>query len=147
MNAVERKAREILAANGEPNPHPALLEDTMREVEYHGLATEAPTDHEDDVEVSEPDVWTVEKNEYDVPCEHPLCEQLHQRFMTTHNWEGLVQGSGYSVWSSGTTRFHNRNVVEWVILHNGERDEKAGTYDVFDTKRDALAALKRDGLL
>jgi hypothetical protein len=144
MNAVERKAREILAANGEPNPHPALLEDTMREVEYHGLVTEAPAE-----EKAEPqaDVWTVEKNEYGVPCEHPLCEQLHQRFMTVDHWEGLVEAGGVMVWSSGTSRFHNRTVVEWVVLHNGERATEPGLDEVFETKREAVAVLKQRGLL
>ena len=140
MNAVERKAREILAANGETNPHPALLEDTMREVEYHGIVEEAPAEEQ-------ADVWTVEKNEYSVPCEHPLCEQLHQRHMTSQTFEGWVQVGGFSVWSKQTLRFHDRNVVEWVVLRNGERDAEAGQFDAFETKRDALAALKQRGLI
>lgn len=130
MNAVEAKAREILTANGEPNPHPALLADTMREVEYHGLVAEEPAE-----------VWTVEKNEYEVPCEHPLCEQLHQRYMVEVPWEGIVQTGLYSVWSSGVERFHSTKRTEWVVLLNGTREGRAGMLEAFDTKREAVAAL------
>ena len=34
MSTIEEIARNILANNGETDPHPALLADTMREVEY-----------------------------------------------------------------------------------------------------------------
>ncbi|WP_020142291.1 hypothetical protein [Terracoccus sp. 273MFTsu3.1] len=93
------------------------------------------------------EVWTVAKNEYEVPCEHPLCEQLHQRFMVEEKCSGLIQTANVSVWREWTERYHNRTVSEWVILHNGERDDLAGRFDAFDTKRDALAALTRAGLL
>lgn len=145
MNAVEAKAREILSANGEPNPHPALLEDTMREVEYHGLVAETPVETPAATETA--DVWTVEKNEYEVPCEHPLCEQLHQRFMTTQTFEGWTSGLGVAVWATQTVRSHDRNVSEWVVLCNGTREGRAGMFEAFDTKREALAALRSRGLI
>lgn len=44
---AEEIAREILRRNGlQGEPHPALLEDTVREVEYHG--TPMPQDEEPD---------------------------------------------------------------------------------------------------
>lgn len=54
MTTAEITARKILADNGvEGEPHPALLEDTIREVEYHGVtvldfetATPAPEPEE-----------------------------------------------------------------------------------------------------
>lgn len=100
-----------------------------------GMVDEAPAD-----------VWTVEKNEYDVPCEHPLCEQLHQRFMTEHTYTGIVQTGLYSVERTITERFHNKQRNEWVVLLNGKREGAAGMIDVFDTKREALAYLSQRGL-
>lgn len=101
-----------------------------------GMVEEAPTD-----------VWTVEKNEYSVPCEHPLCEQLHQRFMVDVPWEGIVQTGLYSVWSSGVERFHEKQRVEWVVLLNGKREGAAGMIEPFETKREAVAYLTSRGLL
>lgn len=69
---------------------------------------------------------TVDKNEYTVPCEHPMCDTLHRRF-----------GPGHEV-----TR------TEWVILEDGERKGWAGRIDPFPTKREAIAYLTkvdRDG--
>ena len=64
---------------------------------------------------------TVAKNEYEVPCEHPMCETLHRRY-----------GPGHEV-----------RRTEWVILSDGERTGIAGEIDPFETKREALAFLRR----
>lgn len=141
MNAVERKAREILAANGETDPHPALLEDTMREVEYHGLVTEAPTQP----------VYEVVKNEYEVPCEHPACPVMHAHLdnvtfdhVELCEYTDLRTGEQKSVWKRTG---HLKTNIEWVIVKDGERAPESGLDEAFDTKRDAIAALKRKGLL
>jgi hypothetical protein len=105
-----------------------------------GMTDEAPAEEQGDV-------WTVEKNEYSVPCEHPLCEQLHQRFMTTHTFRGLVSAGGVYVEREITQRFHDRTVNEWVVLLNGKREGAAGEFDTFETKREAVAALRSRGLL
>lgn len=114
MSATERTARQILAANGEPNPHPALLTDTIREVEYHGRQPEPE---------SLPDlpVYSVEREDHEVPCIHPMCHVFHKNREPEH----LV------------TR------VEWVILEDGERKGWAGTVDAFERQSDALAYIAK----
>ncbi len=66
-----------------------------------------------------PVTYTVDKNEYEVPCDHPMCDTLHRRYGPDHEV----------------------NRVEWVILEDGERKGWAGTTDPFERKRDALAYL------
>ena len=114
---TEQVARRLLAGNGERHPHPALLADTMNEVAYAGL---------DAVQESLPLMpeYTVAKNVYDVPCDHPLCSTLHKDLPDGHEW----------------TR------TEWVILENGERASEAASVDPFERKRDALSWLRHNGL-
>lgn len=113
-SATEQIARDILAANGEPDPHPDLLADTVREVEYHGATG---------VQESLPPLpeYTVDKNTYDVPCTHPLCYILHKNLPWDHEW----------------TR------TEWVILENGSREGWVGDINPFERKRDAVAYLAK----
>lgn len=113
MPNAERVARDVLAKNGESSPHPALLADTIREVEYQGLATE-----EQESTPSLP-TYTVDKNEYEVPCGHPMCDVFHKNLDDGH----LVART------------------DWVILEDGERRGWAGTIETFETKRDAVAYL------
>lgn len=114
MADAEQAARQILAANGAPDPHPALLADTIREVEYHGV---------DVGQESLPTfpVYTVEREEYEVPCTHPMCHVFHKDLEPEH-----------LVWR-----------VEWVILEDGDRRGWAGTVDSFARKRDALAYIAK----
>lgn len=114
---TEEVARKVLALNGERHPHPALLADTMNEVDYAGP---------DAVQESLPLMpeYTVAKNVYDVPCLHPMCETFHKDLPDWHEW----------------TR------TEWVILENGERTGQAGPIDPFERKRDAQDYLRRRGL-
>ena len=89
---TEKVARHLLMAHGERNPHPALLADTMNEVDYAGL------DAVQDRLPLKPE-YTVVKNVYDVPCTHPMCETFHKDLPDWHEW----------------TR------TEWVILEDGQR--------------------------
>lgn len=106
----ERVARDVLARNGETNPHPALLADTIREVEYHGVATTQES-------LPSMPTYTVAKNDFEVPCGHPMCDVFHANLDDGH----LV------------------NRIEWVILEDGDRKGWAGTVDTFERKRDAVA--------
>lgn len=117
MTRTEKIARDLLADNGERNPHPALLADTMNEVAYAGM---------DAVQESLPLMpeYTVAKNVYDVPCDHPMCETLHRNLPDWHEW----------------TR------TEWVILENGQRTGEAVLVDPFERKRDAEDYLRRHNL-
>lgn len=123
---AERIARDVLSANGEPQPHPALLADTVREVEYFA------------VEVETSDVWEVVKDSYEVPCEHIACDQVHRHLynaslaertlIEVYNLHGEYVGSRWE------TRYHEVTRTFWVILRNGERVGSAHA-----TKRAALA--------
>lgn len=84
------------------------------------------------------DVYTVERDEFESPCEHPLCDQLHRRFMTTETVTHLVQGWNSSQMVTETIREHSKTVRQWVVLRNGKR-----VADAYDTKREALAAAAR----
>ena len=64
------------------------------------------------------DVFTVAREEYTAPCDHPLCDRLHKNRPVGHET---------------TRRF-------WVVLRDGERD---GDFDVFDRKSDAEQAIER----
>jgi hypothetical protein len=129
--AVEARMAELADANAKWG------ESDDRVTEYNALAAVLPA------EAPKADVYTVERDEYEVPCEHPMCEQLHQRFMVTERLSGLREAAGAYVWSEWTERYHNRKVVQWIVLRNGER---ADEFDVFDTKREAVAFLTARGL-
>ena len=64
--------------------------------------------------------FTIEKQDHEYPCEHEMCETLHQRFIK----HGV----------------HLATRVEWIILDNstGFRAFRGETYD---TKREAQEAL------
>jgi hypothetical protein len=67
-----------------------------------------------------PEHFRIERQEYDgAPCSHPMCEQLHQRFMD----HGV----------------HYTHVIEWVIVdvRTNERARADGINDSYDTKREA----------
>lgn len=134
---VERVARAILAANGAPDPHPALLADTIREVDYHGIPAQYRPEP-----VTEPvPEWQVVKNEYDLPCEHPGCDLVHRHlYNATYDAPVLVtvydMRGEHIVGSRWETRYHVKHRTEWVILHHGERVGNA-----HDTKREALAEM------
>lgn len=78
--------------------------------------------------------YTVEKNEYEVPCDHPLCEQLHQRFMETNEY---VDDHG----KYQKVRYHNKRRIEWVIVKDGQRADPP-LDEAYDTKREAAAELR-----
>lgn len=133
-------ARMILAHNGTENPHPALLGDTVREVEYHGVeaALEA-------VGITAPVEDTIEvvKDVHEVPCEHVACDLMHRHLyneeimggptlITVYNMEGRDMGLRYE------SRFHMIRRTQWVVLVNGER-----VGDAHDRKRDAVAEAMR----
>ena len=68
--------------------------------------------------------YVIEKQEYEgAPCDHPLCDQLHRRFMV----DGV----------------HYRHVREWVIVdtRTDQRAAATGIDDTYDTKREAQARL------
>lgn len=126
---TEQIARQILRSNGVEDPHPALLADTVREVEYHNL-TEAP---------SQEPVYEVVRDEYDVPCEHPACDVMHRHLYNSEYADGsrlidLYNMQGEWIGQRRESRYHTRTVRQWIILRDGER-----VGDAHDTKREALA--------
>ncbi len=126
---TEQIARQILAANGCTDPHPALVEDTMREVEYHGATAPAG------------DVYEVVRDEFPVPCSHPACALLHKRYHEGSEWSyetaELPNGELRRVRVQGV---HEATRTQWLVLRNGVRVDDA---EPRDTKREAMAELAR----
>lgn len=111
---AERAARIILARNGVAGePHPDLLADTVREVEYHGIPA--------DVSIAdEPRGWTVERTDYEVPCEFIACDLMHRHL---YNADRAVRElievynmHGDRVANRWETRFHMRTVRQWSVV-------------------------------
>lgn len=67
-------------------------------------------------------------DEFEVPCEHPMCEQFHQRFMERS--------------ADGRTSWHDATRRQYVIWDH-TTDQRAGLGEAFETKREAKAALAR----
>lgn len=124
---TESTARKILADNGCADPHPALLEDTMREVEYHGV--EMPEYH-------------VAKQEFELECEHYACDLMHRhlynasydkaRLIDVYNMQGEKVGSRWE------TRYHMKQVTRWAVV-----GQDGFAVDSFDTRREAKAEVAR----
>lgn len=67
-------------------------------------------------------------DEFTVPCEHPLCDRLHQRFME------------YS--DDGRTRWHDAKRKQYVVWDR-VTDQRAGLGEAFATKREARVELTK----
>lgn len=129
---VERAARAILARNGAADPHPDLLADTIREVEYHGIPDDIAAL---DTPVDAPG-WTIEKQQYEMPCEHVACDLMHRHLyngsydrrtlITVYNMLGDEIGTR---WES---RYHSRKVTSWAVV-----DPDGYGVESFDTLREA----------
>jgi hypothetical protein len=82
--------------------------------------------------------YTVVRQEYEVPCEHPACDVVHRPFYNNSydepRWVKLYDMNGNEVGSRWESRYHMKLRVEWVILLDGER-----VGDAHATKRAALA--------
>ncbi len=70
--------------------------------------------------------FLIERQDGETQCEHPLCEQLHERFMS---WGDLP---GHSVL-----------YVSWHVWDNERNDYASTDSGHFDTKREAVAWLER----
>lgn len=129
VGTAEEVARAILARNGEADPHPMLLADTVREVEYHGEPYEAPPE------------WEVQWDEWPVPCTHPSCWLIHKRY-----YEGAETTLEEVMYPSGDVRreyvtgYHDVMRGHWLVMHNGERVDDI---DPSDTKREAKAKMRK----
>lgn len=81
-------------------------------------------------------VFTVERGDYPMPCDHPMCALLHRRFREgseMHDeWVSLPNGEDRLVRVRGV---HEKTVRQWIILRDGVR-----VGDAYDTKREALSA-------
>lgn len=133
---AERAARIILSRNGAPNPpHPDLLADTIREVEYHGIPADVAA-------ADEPHGWTVEPNDYEVPCEHVACDMVHRHLYNaeraTRELVEVYNMFGDHVDNRWETRFHMRTVRQWSIV-----GPDGFSVESFDTRREAYANLPR----
>ena len=129
---VESAARLILAANGAPDPHPDLLADTVREVEYHGIPAHL---------TAEPEGWHVERNDYEVPCEHVACDLMHRHLyngamdrtlIEVYDMRGNLTGHR---WETGV---HMRTVRQWSVVN-----PEGYAVESYDTRREARANLSR----
>ena len=82
---------------------------------------------------AEPVGYEVVRDEYPVPCEHPLCALLHRRFHEgTEVSDELVQfANGTEKWVR-VRGIHEKMNREWIILLDGRRVGSAHA-----TKRDA----------
>lgn len=142
-DALEAVNRSYEYSDGRVTEQNAIL-DAIREYE-NALPDIAPLTEE------QADVWTVEKQEYEMPCDHPQCVVLHQHlnnasYRTPTNVEYADRwGNEHVVYN--VRRYHMATRREWVILLNGKREGEAGHFDTYNTKREALAALRSAGLL
>ena len=142
----EEIAREILRENGKAHPHPWLLEDTVREVEYHAHPAPEPEPEQADeptvVVTDGDDTWSVVKDAYEVPCEHPACDTVHRHlYNASYDHRTLVtlyNMKGEEIGSRWETRYHVKTVHQWLVLLN---DQRVG--DVHSTKREAVADARR----
>lgn len=124
---AEQIARELVGKDA----HPALLADTVREVEYHG----------EEVEDDTPE-YRVVKQEWDMPCDHYACDSVHRHlYNERYDKPQLVeiydlQGNYRGVESR--TMWHSKQRVQWAVVG---RDGFA--VEVFDTRREARAHADR----
>lgn len=124
---TETIARDILTANGQPDPHPMLLADTMREVAYHGMTT--PAKEQGPVECGEAEgnpheaTYTVEKDSMEIPCEHIACDTIHQRvYNVDHGHPTLIELynlAGDVIGTRWESRAHVLTRVQWIVLRDG----------------------------
>lgn len=137
---IDALARQILASNGVVEPHPALLADTIREVEYHGVDLARAA-------ITEPRVVpavAVVKEEWEQECQHPYCSTFHQAFFNEeyldraeHSVPVYDPKTDLVVRYVRTRKFHSVTRTEWIVLRNGVRDDSLGS---FNTRREARAA-------
>lgn len=89
--------------------------------------------------------YTVERDGHEVPCEHPMCWQLHQRFM-----QRMPHGQTFYDDSAGkhVDRYHMSKRTYWLII-DSETGQRAFDGDTYDTKREAMQYLiwRTDNLL
>jgi len=71
--------------------------------------------------------YEIVRDEFTVPCDHPMCDRFHQRFM-------YDAGNG--------VRWHDKKRVNWLIIDT-TTDQRAFDGDMYETKRAAKAALAR----
>jgi hypothetical protein len=83
--------------------------------------------------------YEIIKDGHEVPCDHPMCWQFHQRFMQRYYDGGLHfdESAGRRV-----DRYHLAKRTYWLIIDT-ETDERAFDGDTYDTKSEAKAALAR----
>lgn len=131
---AERAARIILARNGAADPHPWLLADTVREVEYHGI----PADVAD-----EPRGWTVERTDYEVPCEFIACDLMHRHLynadLASRQLVSIYNMHGEHIDNRWETRFHMRTVRQWSVVN-----PEGFAVESYDTRREALRHLSKE---
>lgn len=82
--------------------------------------------------------YTVEKNEYEVPCDHMACDVMHRHLYNSDYAERtlvtLYNMDGEAIGTRWEHRFHMAQRTEWVVLLHGVR-----VGDSHDTKREAEA--------
>lgn len=89
--------------------------------------------------------YSVVKQEYEVPCDHPMCPVLHKHLAQyrydTPQWETYYDSHGIERLVH-STRYHMKTNREWVIIDDatGERANDPLS-DAFNTKREALHAI------
>jgi hypothetical protein len=133
---AERAARIILARNGAPQPpHPDLLADTIREVEYHGIPADVAA-------ADEPPGWHVARNDYQVPCEHIACDLIHRHLYNAPMDRTLIEVydmHGNHIDNRWEDRHHMRTVRQWSVIN-----PEGYAVESYDTKREAMKHLPRE---
>lgn len=83
--------------------------------------------------------YTVIRDEWEMPCEHPDCWRFHQRFM-----QRFPDGKSYWEESAGkfVDRFHMMKRYHWLIIDN-ETGHRAFEGEMYDTKAEATKDLIR----
>lgn len=98
---------------------------------------------------AEADVWEVVQDEYEMPCDHPACATMHRHLHNyrydTPQWETVENLRTGEARQVKVSTYHMKTVRQWVITHNGERANHHALSDAWDTKREAVAMLKRYG--
>lgn len=124
---TERAARTILARNGATDPHPDLLADTIREVEYHGIP--------DRLDADAPAEWTIARQETEVECSSWACDLMHRHLYNTDRDRALIEVYGLRgdlVGHRWESRMHLVARVQWAVV-----DPAGFAVETFDTRREA----------
>jgi hypothetical protein len=119
----------------------ALRDDALAEVTATPTVVVAPV-----VKADKPTArYIVVKDETELPCDHPMCGQLHKNLPSV--LAERERAERYAGWAAANSEYYNDpnefHMVkhrQWVIIDT-TTDERAWTGEVYDRRKDAVADL------